>query len=707
MQRKIKSSVDTKREALRALFKNDKLGKIMRDAYDSPVGSTNRQRAAKLVSIMRKVGVVDGQGGPGVPAVNAPHPIFAQPPRDYSSVVVFNAPPPRVENPGVMDGQGGPGFNPPGQWNPLGTPQSTNPFPAIGPMAMSTPAYIPKTTTPQMPQQSYADYQAANAVNGGAVGPNTFASNLNNPITGVTQPTIANPRSGGGDIAVSPNIPWKNLAVATPVQTMTGSPAAGGSSAQPGGNYGTTPPAGTTGGSTDGSMPTPQQQYTGLAAKAATAVANNQGAGMFAYEQLLRQIPGMENVPADQLPYGAMLTGQYEDLKEALRKEYDLDNLLEAQNAVIGRGVTLEGDLVDYIQKRDEFLNQTNDMIERFKDKLPTIDTSDPINAGNAQSYLDYLYTLRGRQNKRYIDYLDRSVDEYNKQLEAVTGRYETALQLYREDLSDQKELSMAEYEMRYNALSQMYQEIADAPRKQAELDNLLATGYKIRAEAAKDAAASAGGIDWISQKDKYKQYLIAEDSDGNEQVIVEDPLSFFETVNSSGYDYIGAQNNLADTLYLDVKKKAMNGDSTGAIAAANKYIDMMMKYKGQVSDETDKAYADSVINNLSQGLGTAVRSYVTQPDKLSQISNAAKTLAGGTGWFSYKPISREDFVKRFQGTLDKTLLDDMYDIFDASVRRGNDRNQVFPSDPQELANQLANDIGGMKASLALTGSGF
>lgn len=670
----------------------------MRDAYNSPIGSTHRKRAQKIVSIMRKVGVMDGQGGPGFPMQNAPRPLMAPAPRDYSSVMVFPPAPPRQPiNPGVMDGQGGPGF---GNAGPFGTTPKVNPAqPFSSGFQQPAPSVSP---TPPSPAPRVPYDPMSSVGQGGALKPSDSAIFAQNPLS--STPTTPTPSS-----TISPSgatIPWNSLSTN---KTPTGVSLFPGDSQinEFGSNGGGT---GDGSGSTDGSGSGDggPSQYTGLAATTADAVGQNQGAGMFAYTQLLRSLPGMESVPDDKLPYGAALSGQFDALKDSLKKEYDLDRLLESKNAVISRGVTLEGDLVDYVQKRDEFLNQTNDMIEGYKNRMSTMDMSDPINAGQAQSYLDYLYTLRGRQNKRYIDYLDRSVDEYNKQLTAVSGNYDSALQLYRDDLTAKSNLTLQEYQMYFNSLSGMYQEIADAPRKAQELTNLQFTGDKLRAEAAKDIiAAGATGVDWITQKSKYQEYLTVKDADGNDQVVVDNPASFFEKINSSGYDYVGGQNNLADTLYLDIKKKNLAGDHAGAISAANKYIKMMMDYKGGSVSETDRAYADTVIENLSQGLGNAVYSYAADPQRLVAVQNAAKSLSKGSAWFSYQPLSREAFISSFQNTLDKDLLNDMYDIFDASTRRGNDPKQVFPSDPQELLNQLSGDIGGMKASVALTGSGF
>lgn len=711
MQRKIRSQVDNKRDAIRALMKNEKIGGVLRSAYNSPVGSTDRKRAAKLVSIMRKVGAVDGQGGPGyrtAPAAIAPN--F----KDYSNIVIFPAAPKRIS---PMDGKGGPGFQAPASTQyasgagtqigsgigaiggAIGNAASSfaNSNPDISRMGDYTtswtgqPNNVSQANMPQFTTGGGGVNLDANKVQQGSVPgltPTPQYSSLKDMSI-----QLANAQNGGS------SIPWNSLNMSSsPLPAGTQTPLS--ATVQSGS---TTPAAGGTSGGTTGATgtPSPTNQYSGVTSSAAEAVKNNTGPALYAYQQMLRSLPGMQGVPDEALPYGTFLANQYDALSDALKKEYNLDNLLNAKNSLVERGLTLEGDLQDYITGRDEYLNQTNDMIESYKDKMLTMDMSDPVNAARSQQYLNYLYTLRGRQNKRYIELLDRSMDKYKADLAAASNNYDKALEAYKTELTAKSDLTSQEYEMYFNALSGMYQEIADAPRKAAELANLEAETAKIRASAAADAAKN-DSVNWLGEKKNYADYLT--DKDGN--IVVGDIQGFLDTVASSGNDYVGALKNLEQTFYSDINSKAQT-DPGSALQAADKYLNMVMQYKASAGDSYERSYADSMIDNIGKAQGNAILAYGNDPEKLTQIGSAAQALAKGSAWFSYKPVSQEEFVTKFENSLDKSLLDDMYALFDAAVRGGNDPKTIFPSDPKQLLSQLSYDIPGMKTSVALTGSGY
>lgn len=87
-----------------AFMQNKDIAKLLKEAIDAPLGSSKREKAKKLVAVLRGVGVSsgvpDGQGGPGTDHYSASTPGSAsyatKAPRkdpDYSNMVIFPAPP--------------------------------------------------------------------------------------------------------------------------------------------------------------------------------------------------------------------------------------------------------------------------------------------------------------------------------------------------------------------------------------------------------------------------------------------------------------------------------------------------------------------------------------------------------------------------------------------------------------------------------------
>lgn len=72
---------------------------------------------------------------------------------------------------------------------------------------------------------------------------------------------------------------------------------------------------------------------------------------------------------------------------------------------------------VDYIKGKDEYLGHLDGMIDKTKDYILSqkVDMSNPYVANRMQNYMNYLGTLRGKQNQRYIDMARICTDDLEK----------------------------------------------------------------------------------------------------------------------------------------------------------------------------------------------------------------------------------------------------------------------------------------------------
>ena len=119
----------TKAEVMKMLLRNKGMASTLKDAISSPLGSTSRVRAQKILSIMDKLhGLRDGAGGPGEAQPGTVQPMMTPPAQDTSPIqsiptpglVIFKKLPPMVTgfnkvvdsfrpSIGAADGSGGPG----------------------------------------------------------------------------------------------------------------------------------------------------------------------------------------------------------------------------------------------------------------------------------------------------------------------------------------------------------------------------------------------------------------------------------------------------------------------------------------------------------------------------------------------------------------------------------------------------------------------
>ena len=167
-----KEQIKKKNNMMKSIMSNPKLARAFRDAVSAPIGSTKRDQAKAVLSIMKKVGGIqnDGQGGPlgnsfvqgfsSAPAAPAPTTGFKMP--DFGNMFVFPSAPafkmPTVTAPTPAPApkttpitKTNPFENKPNftySWN--GGPESTSPYDAT---------HVP--AKPPVPKATAADIQAA------------------------------------------------------------------------------------------------------------------------------------------------------------------------------------------------------------------------------------------------------------------------------------------------------------------------------------------------------------------------------------------------------------------------------------------------------------------------------------------------------------------------------------------------------------------
>ena len=106
------TDLQTRQAVMKGLMGSSNTSSLISDALKSPIGSTSRKRAQKIVSLMKRYRandlIMDGQGGPGYSTVEQQIPINQA---GMGELVIFPSLP---EMKISMDGRGGPGTS---SWN--------------------------------------------------------------------------------------------------------------------------------------------------------------------------------------------------------------------------------------------------------------------------------------------------------------------------------------------------------------------------------------------------------------------------------------------------------------------------------------------------------------------------------------------------------------------------------------------------------------
>jgi hypothetical protein len=120
--------------------------------------------------------------------------------------------------------------------------------------------------------------------------------------------------------------------------------------------------------------------------------------------------------------------GELNELRDTIKKSYQLDTQLQRLTDLQNKGLTIDQDLSAYIRGKDEYLGEIDEMMTKFKKDMAYKDTSNPKVAGRMNNYLNYLTILYGRQNQRYIDFLKMGIDYHNATIAQATNLYKVSL---------------------------------------------------------------------------------------------------------------------------------------------------------------------------------------------------------------------------------------------------------------------------------------
>jgi hypothetical protein len=718
---------------------NKKLAKAIRDGVNAPPGSTARKHAQQILSVMKKTGARDGSGGPGPMPVTQFTPNYPPPmpraPQPLGNVRVFKAPPkmripfgqkapaaaqeastgiiqeairqgiqfpqrqPQMPTAGPMDGAGGafststfsgvplPGSEQTGATTTMGT-LGVQPKQGFWSGLVSSMSRIfggrSSTTHPDsspsvtLPSGSFANLDLP-GYNTGYTTPSTY-SNIPTPqITpsGATPSSTLSASSGDTSpfITTQPKTGGETPGGETP---SDGTPTPGGSGSQTGGD--TSGPG--TGANTGSITTTPLSK---MYPQVQQAVNSGMGANMFAIDALnrpdyLKTLPGMSGFSDEALSGGASLQERLTEVQKATRSEFDLDQKLGQLTNLINSGVGLEGRLTDYIRGRDEFLNETDQMLESFKDQVLTMNMADPLVRNSAEQYSNYLYELRGRQNKRYVEFLNSSIDVYNSQLQASENLYNNAFDAYERALNRETAIATDEYNMIYTGLTELYNSVLNEPKRLLELQQMQNQVNSTALENLKDAYDQANtdnlwNQDYLDALENLKKANII-DSDG----ILKGPISVSDFATWQT-EKVASQSNLLRAIVQSVTKE-MGPDEDGN----NRDPEFIQEKAGSVLNlinqledmgQLNAATARSWRQNISNAMVQTFRQTDAFDNQVDGIREAIQWLSTGdtSNWPFNKgdAATREEFLAEFADSgISPVLLETIYSDFDDEGYKNN-----------------------------------
>ena len=484
----IQNNLKSKSYSISAVMKNKKLSSAIGDALKSPLGSTKREKARSILRTVSRV---------------------SQNPKYFS-----------------MDGQGGAvdWYSPFGQQNPTATgslsntatqpkPQPTQPVPASKNVFLNNQTQPTGTTPPTA--ENTGVISSNQVVARPAFKPLEYVTSQPSFETAVTTPSFIQPPTPTvptppTDSVIKPDV---KSVLGTKTTETTEMPEGQNFSINDNGDIDYTDSSGQT-----STIPKSlQDQYPGLF----EAVQAGIGAKTWSYqimsdkEKMKQLFPGM---PEDSFPVGASLARNLDSLEATLKKQFNVDGYLDALNQKKATSLDFTKDVTGYITARDEYLADVDKLIDKTHTSMLGMDMGNPEVAKRMNNYNNYLYVLKGRQTKRYGDWLKTSIDDFNNELTFAQNQYDSAYAKFSDMYKTKAAITSEDIKTAESMLKDMYDNLDGRELKSEQLYKIKLDNKKTYAELMKDSI-DAFGIPMTDTQEltAYNNYVIANPDKGRD----------------------------------------------------------------------------------------------------------------------------------------------------------------------------------------------
>lgn len=408
-----------------------------------------------------------------------------------------------------------------------------------------------------------------------------------------------------------------------------------------------------------------------VAARIQNDIKNHVGAGMSAYNEIMN--------PNDPISHGKSLAQDLADKDAELRKSTGYDDLKTQKMIAEQEKVNLPKDMATFIRDRETYVATTDKNIADFREKMKTMDLSNPETRDSANRYLNYLYTLRGRQNQTYMGYIQQASDLQQRKVEDITNRLATVTDEYKTKLTNYTAVRTSDYTTWMAALSGMYTEAKNAPTEALQYDYLKKQVLSASTLSPSDALKTG----YIKQSDELKGYLT--DKNGlavKGTNLMQKIQTLVGDAQNPGLDPTYKTANIFQA-YVDGVNRYLNADNekdattgTGVTSAGKKAIaEEAMRNFAQVAINASQAgddqtmllaakHAYNVGNEYSKQMATTVSPYASiLKQDIAQL--APKAWITGN---PKTPLSEAEFLslvkKDTQGALDDSIAKAIYATF-------------------------------------------
>lgn len=452
-------------------------------------------------------------------------------------------------------------------------------------------------------------------------------------------------------------------------------------------------------------------------------------------KNLLSKYTGLSKDELGFLPASGLLSDQLTNIRKLVNDanhiDSQLDSLVKMQNA----GYTVQQDLTSFIRGKDQYLGQIDKMLDDVNSQMNNIDMSNPIVAQRMGNYVNYLTILKGRQNQRYVGYLNTGINDFNAQLAAKENLYKTSLDRAEQEYNSAAAGATEGYTRLTNVLSEMYtnvQERTTMAQQQEQyqlqkLQTLADIDYKgALATKAKADAANGGESGKFTGYKNYMELIGYNENDKGE-IINPGNANFLDALNaasSANYNLDLMSNAFSQVTQKVIKSDTSTGTFMGNIGKYGDNLATLAEQMDSITTDPNKVsslsadkqaqyktlsdYYNKISNSIMTGASDGIRAYLSSDKaKIQSVKDAIKTLVGAGGFWSRSPVPPTEAGKsHFLATYGAKLGDIaelLFNYYTIGLKKGvgigdifaTDKGQLYNADDNTIINILSSELGG------------
>ena len=291
------------------------------------------------------------------------------------------------------------------------------------------------------------------------------------------------------------------------------------------------------------------------------------------------------------------------------------------------------------------------------------------------KNYLNYLYVLKWRQDKNYVDYLNTAINYQNAKVKQVDDEYASMTTAYNDAFKTQSAITTDDYNRWYTVLTDMYNKLdgslstqLDLQKKQADIDNVYA-GMSIDAINAQTKQTPNNTWTKDFNSSWLNDYILSTDTKTKDQLLPGVDLT--SVIARATDQWLNPQWALDS--FQRWAKNSINAsawDASTLNGTMNNIVDTLRNF----NSNTKWQYTDQ-INNIAQGLGQQ-----TQYQLDTYIWNNAQAIVSAIKDLGNNRNKTVDDFIRNHPTLDSTVAKQLFNYYKSNPEYANKPQMLFSS---------------------------